>query len=148
MPSDVAGVPEATIGMCVTLVAIVAMAVDHLLGDDPGLEDPVTFAISVVLSVTLAVLLFGWLVPRTLAHPAGPVLAATRGLWCSVAALLSVPLTMWLGLPFVTAGAGLVLGLRGRSSERRSRATTAVVLALAVLLFGTVGYIAQAVGKL
>ncbi len=147
MPSDVARVPVAAVGLCVTLVAIAAMAVDHLLGDDPGLEDPVTFAISAVLSVTLALLL-GWLVPRTVADPAGPVLAATRGLWCSVAALLGVPLTMWLGLPFVMAGAGLVLGLRGRGSERRSRATTAVVLAHAVLLFGTVGYIAQAARKL
>ena len=148
MPWNPSAVPATAVGMCVTLLAIAAMAVDHLLGDDPGLEDPVTFVISVVLSVTLAVLLFGWLVPRMVAHPTGPILAATRGLWCSVAALLGVPLTMWLGLPFVTAGAGLVLGLRGRGSERRSRATTAVVLAVAVLLFGTVGYFAQAVRKL
>ena len=45
LPSEVARVPVAAVGLCVTLVAIAAMAVDHLLGDDPGLEDPVTFAI-------------------------------------------------------------------------------------------------------
>ena len=35
------------------------MAVDHLLGDDPGLEDPPTFLISAAIILVIATLLFG-----------------------------------------------------------------------------------------
>jgi hypothetical protein len=32
---------ETAIGIAATVVALVAMVFDHLLGDDPGLEDPI-----------------------------------------------------------------------------------------------------------
>ena len=40
-------------------LGIAAMAVDHLLGDDPGLEDPPTFAASAAIVVVVAAVLFG-----------------------------------------------------------------------------------------
>jgi hypothetical protein len=45
-------------------VALVAMAFDHLVGDDPGLEDPVAFAVSAVLTLVTAAGIFGVLIPR------------------------------------------------------------------------------------
>jgi hypothetical protein len=59
---------ERVVGLVALLVAAAAMALDHLVGTDRGdgdggLVDPPMFAISMVLSVAAAVLLFGWLVP-------------------------------------------------------------------------------------
>jgi hypothetical protein len=34
---------ETLVGVAATALAVAAMAVDHLLGDDPGLEDPPAF---------------------------------------------------------------------------------------------------------
>ena len=50
-------------GTGVTL-GLAAMAVDHLLGDDPGLEDPPTFLVSAAVILVIAALLFGLIVPR------------------------------------------------------------------------------------
>jgi hypothetical protein len=63
------------------------MAVDHLLGNeaessDTGLVDPVAFTVSVALSIGVAVLLFGWVVPR--AENRGPERAAVIGVILSV----------------------------------------------------------------
>jgi hypothetical protein len=53
------------IALAVTSLALGAMAVDHLLGDDPGLEDPTMFAISTVLSVAVAGCRSSWLAPAS-----------------------------------------------------------------------------------
>ena len=45
-------------------LGLAAMAVDHLLGDDPGLEDPPTFAISAATILVVAAFLFGFVLPR------------------------------------------------------------------------------------
>jgi hypothetical protein len=57
------GIEWALAGTGVAL-GVAATAVDHLLGDDPGLEDPPTFLISTAIVLVIAVMLFGWLVPR------------------------------------------------------------------------------------
>ena len=60
------------IGEAALSVAVVAMAIDHLVGtegdDEGGLADPAMFAISVALCGALAIALFGWLVPRVISR--------------------------------------------------------------------------------
>jgi hypothetical protein len=53
------------------------MAVDHLVGDDPGLEDPPAFLISAALVQVIAVLPFGRVVPRA----RDPVVPASSSRW-------------------------------------------------------------------
>ena len=117
------------------------MAIDHLVGtesdDESGLADPSTFAISVVLSGALALVLFGWLIPRTLAK--GRSRAATVGLVCSVLSVVPGIALLWLGLPFVSAGAGIALGMEGRR-EAHWRGVAAVALGLAVIVLGLALY--------
>jgi hypothetical protein len=54
---DVTVSRETWIGIAVTVLALVAMAVDHLMGDDRGLEDPPTFLVASGLSLALAAFL-------------------------------------------------------------------------------------------
>jgi hypothetical protein len=77
---------EGGIDVGATALAIVAMAVDHLMGDDRGLEDPPMFLIASGLSLTLAALVFGRIIPRAKAAAARPERAARDGLICSVLA--------------------------------------------------------------
>jgi hypothetical protein len=139
---------ESQIGIAVTLLAIVAMAVDHLMGDDPGLEDPPTFLIASGLSFALAAFLFRRIVPQAQKAVAPAEKAATDGLVCSVLAVFPGIVTIWVGLPFLLAGAGLALGLRARQERRSRRATTAIAIATLVLIAGAGAYTAQAIDKL
>lgn len=127
------------------------MGVDHLLGnesadEDAGLVDPAAFAISAGLSVAVAALLFGRVVPR--ARTRGADRAATVGLACSVLSLLPGIGFLWLGFPFVLAGAGVALGFSGLRGNRRRRALIAVVVGAIVIALGTGLYAAAAVSKL
>lgn len=135
------------VGLVAILVAVGAMAVDHLVGtertDDDGLVDPTMFAISVVLSLAVAAVLFGWLVP--LARRNGPERAARSGLLCSIASVIPGLAFVWVGVPFVVAGAGLALGLDGRRGTRRTEAGAAVVIGSLVLMLGSVAYVVAAV---
>jgi hypothetical protein len=47
---------------------------------------------------------------------------------------------IWLGPPFVLAGAGIALGLLGRGGERGVRAYAAVVIGAAVILLAAAAY--------
>jgi hypothetical protein len=129
------------------LVALAAMAVDHLVGtergEDEGLVDPTTFTVSAVLSLVVAVLLFGWFVPRERSR--GPGRAARSGLVCSVLAVVPGIAVIWLGFPFVVAGAGIALGLEGRQGPRRSEATAAVAVGGLALALGAAAYVVAAV---
>ena len=129
------------------LVALAAMAVDHLLGterdDDEGFVDPTTFAVSAVLTLAVAAFLFGWFVPRERSR--GPGRAARSGLVCSVLAVVPGIAVIWLGFPFVVAGAGMALGLEGRQGPRRAEATAAVVVGGLALALGTAAYVVAAV---
>jgi apolipoprotein N-acyltransferase len=118
------------------VLGLAAMAVDHLLGDDPGLEDPPTFLISAVLVVALVAALFGLVVRRPGDQRRAAVVVAVLG-------LLSLAF-VWLGVPFAVAPAAIALGLRtaGRAG------TFAVALGAAVLALVTVGYAYSAVDKL
>jgi hypothetical protein len=139
---------EAWIGVGATVLAIVAMAVDHMFDEDGGFAaDPSGFAIACALSIALAVYLFGRVVPRALAHPERGERAARDALRLAGITLVSMP-TAWLGLPFVLAGATLALGLVGRHSMGRRRATVAAGFAVLVLLAGAADYVEQTIDKL
>jgi hypothetical protein len=135
------------VGLVALVVAVAAMAIDHLVGtdrtDDEGLVDPAMFAISVGLSLAVAAFLFGWLVPRETSR--GPERAARSGLVCSVASVIPGIAFLWVGFPFVVAGAGLALGLEGRGSGRHFESRAAMAIGGLVLVLGAAGYVVAAV---
>lgn len=135
---------ESRIAISVTVLAIAAMAVDHLLGDDPGLEDPRTFLIACAVTLAVAALVFGGIVPRAKAAER----AGRDGLILSIVAIVPGIATLWLGPPFAIAGGGLALGLYAWQRTRDRRGATAILLGALMLCFGTVAYLVQAVDKL
>lgn len=128
---------ETGIGIAVTALGLVAMVFDHLLGDDPGLEDPIAFIVAAVLTIACAFVVFGVVVPRTKRSAAPADRAATRGGVLAVVSVLSVSL-IWLGVTFPIAGGTLALGLLGRDSSRRWLAYLAMVIAAVVLIVAAV----------
>jgi hypothetical protein len=112
------------------------MAVDHLLGDDPGLEDPPAFLISAAIILATATLLFG-LVVRRARNP------RHASLIVALLSVLSLPL-IWLGVPFAVAPAAIALGLRGEGRL----AMGAIATGALVLLLVTGAYVYSAVDKL
>ena len=141
---------EASIGIGVSAIALGAMAVDHLLADETDVDDdfpvdPFTFFLSAGISLALAALVFGLVVPRT---PAGdPQRAARRALGCGVLAVVSLPL-VWLGPPFPLAGGAIALGLRSRERSPSGRATASAALGIVVVLLGAGAYVGVLVEKL
>jgi hypothetical protein len=139
---------ERIVAVLALLITCGAMAIDHLVGTEGGEDDsfpvdPAMFAIALVLSVAAAGLLFGWLVPRQ--RRRGPERAARTGLVCSVLSIVPGVAFVWIGFPFVIAGAGLALGLEGRRGTRRLEATVAVVVAALVLGLGALAYLIAAI---
>jgi hypothetical protein len=114
-------------------LAAITLAVDHLIGSDPGLEDPVAFVITVSLSLALWGVLFGRVIPRTKTATNPGETAATRGLVCSLLALFPGVPTMFVGLPFVLSAGAIALGLLGRDSSKSGRARAAIVIGSLVL---------------
>jgi hypothetical protein len=130
---------ETAIGIAVTALAIVAMAFDHLdvLGDDfPA--DPAAFLISSALSLTIAAIAFGFVIPRVKADPDPPTRAAGHGFVWSVVAVIPGLGFVWLGVTFVLAGAGIALGLLGRRGNRKRLATAGVALGAVALALSVV----------
>jgi hypothetical protein len=117
-------------------LGLAAMAVDHLLGDDPGLEDPPAFLISAAVILLVAALLFGGVVRRARDPRRASFIVALLG-------VASLPL-IWLGAPFAVAPAAIALGLR---SEGRL-ATAAIAISVVVLLAVTGAYVYDGVDKL
>jgi hypothetical protein len=126
---------ETWIGLLALVLSIGSMATDHLLGSDPGLEDPPAFLIGAGASIVLVVVVFGVVVPR--AKRAGAERCARVGLVCSLLALLSVAVA-WLVPPYVLAAGGIALGLRGREGELKRRATIAIVVGSLAAVLGLV----------
>jgi hypothetical protein len=127
-----------SLGVAGTVVAIYAMVADHLMGDDPGLEDPPAFLFAAALCLLIAGVLFGVVIPRT-----APERAARRGFASSVLAVMSLPLA-FLGFFFVLAAGGIALGGIGQGRL----ATAAVVIGNLVALVGIAGYTYVAITKL
>ena len=107
-------------------LAIAAMAVDHLLGSDPGLEDPPMFLLASVLILALAALVFGRIVPTAI--DAG---TETRDglVLCAVAVVPGIA-TLWLGLPIVLGGGAIALGLAAQQRHAGRLPLVTVALGL------------------
>jgi hypothetical protein len=125
---------DTAIAIVVTSLALVAMAFDHLVGDDAGLDDPVAFAIAAALTLATAVVVFGVIVPRARSNAER---AATRGLVLSVVSFFAITV-IWLGVTFVLAGGAVALGLTGLEGRRRRLAIVAIGLGTGVLVVSTV----------
>jgi Na+/proline symporter len=137
---------EAVIGIAVSALAVGAMAVDHLVGTedeaggDAGLADPPAFVISVVISLALAVFLFGVVVRRATREDAER--AARKAIVCGGLAVAAIAL-LFLGVPFPLAGAAVALGLHGREGARRRTANAAIAIGAFVLALATGAYVAD-----
>jgi hypothetical protein len=118
------------------VLGFAGMAVDHLVGDDPGLEDPPAFLISAAVILVITALLFGRVVRRARDPGRASVIVA-------VLAVASLPL-IWLGVPFAIAPAAIALGKRGEGRGPR----TAVAIGAVVLLLVTGAYTFDAIDKL
>jgi hypothetical protein len=133
---------ETAIAVAVSVVVVGTMAVDHLIGtsdpDEPGLEDPGAFVLSVGLSLLLVALFFGFVVRRAVRDE--PEESTLKAVTFSLLAVLTLPL-LFLALPFPFAGAGVALGLHARDGRRWGLATAAVVVGGFVLALGSVAYL-------
>jgi hypothetical protein len=125
------------IAAAVTAFALVAMVFDHLLGDDPGLEDPVAFAVAAAFVLVTAGIVFGVVVPRAKADSEPAERAARDGFILSVISFLTIAL-IWLGVTFVVAGGAVALGFLGLGGRRRRLAMVAIVIGTGVLVVSTV----------
>ena len=135
---------ESAIGVVVSVLAVGAMAVDHLIGEaDPGEDDsfPVdapTFVLTSVLSLALTAALFRFVVGRATADD--PRRIARKALVFGALAVLTVPL-LFAGVPFPLAGAGVALGLLAHGRGRDRAGIAAIVAGLLVLALGTGVYV-------
>jgi hypothetical protein len=127
-------------GVAFTGLAVLGLACTYLL---PGLLDGGHrievrgFLLGLAVTLLLAGVLFGRVVPAALRAPRDSNRPARTGLITSGFALISVA-AFWLGAPLVTAGAALALARRGQersaSSGGRGRATAAVVISVVVVV--------------
>ena len=107
-------------GLAATILTAAALAAANFTGDGDNGGGP-EYALTLAVSLLLAIGLFGWVIPRT-TRP------AKAGLVVGVIALLSIA-AYWTGLPYVLGPAAVVLGQLGRArAETRTPATIAVVL--------------------
>jgi hypothetical protein len=136
---------ETLIGLVAVTLAIVAMAVDHLIASDPGLDDPLAFVITVGLSLALWAFVFGRVVPRAKADANPGEKAATSGFVCSLLAVFPGVPTLFVGLPFILSAGAIALGLLGRDSRHSRLAWAAVVIGSLVLLL-SLGYVVSGGG--
>jgi hypothetical protein len=107
-------------GFAAAVLAAIALAAANFTGDgENGGVGP--YAFTLIVSIAVAVVLFGWAIPR-IERP------ARAGLVVGVLGILSVA-AYWTGLPYVLGPAAIVLGLLGRARvEGKNAATASVVL--------------------
>ena len=107
-------------GIGAAILAAAALAAANFTGTGEN-GGGAAYAITLAVSLLVAVGLFGWVIPRT-TRP------ARTGLVVGVLALLSIA-AFWTGLPYVLGPAAVVLGQLGRArSETRMPATIAIAL--------------------
>ena len=135
---------EAALGVAASLLAVGAMAVDHLIGkSDPGENDsfPVDtpgFVLTSVLSIAVAIALFRFVVRRAATNEARRL--ARKALIVGVLAIVTIPL-LFAGVTFPIAGAAIALGLMTRASGRQRAGAAAVILGTLVLVLGVGVYL-------
>jgi hypothetical protein len=118
------------IGLVAAVLTAVALAFANFgTGDNGG---GIEYAGTLGGSLLLAVVLFGWVIPRT-DHP------ARTGLVVGLLALLSLP-AFWSGVPYVLGPAAIALGMLGRSAGR-AQATAAIALGALATIAGFVALV-------
>ena len=121
-------------GFAAAVLTAVALAAANFVGDGEN-GGAGAYAITLVASLLIAAVLFGWAIPR-IERP------ARMGLIVGVLGLLSIA-AYWTGLPYVLGPAAIVLGLLARSRvEEKNGGTAAVILGL----LATLGGIAAVIG--
>ena len=116
------------IGVAAALLTAAALAAANFTGsgDNGGGAE---YALTLGVSLILALALFGWVIPRTNR-------SARAGLVVGLLAILSLA-AFWSGLPYVLGPAAVVLGVLGRSrGESRPQATTAIALGALATIAG------------
>jgi hypothetical protein len=109
-------------GLVAAALTAFALAAANFLGtgtneNGGGIE----YAVTLGASIAVALIVFGWLIPRT-ARP------GRAGLVTGLIGVLSLA-AFWTGLPYVLGPAAIVFGLLGRArAGERGQATVAVVL--------------------
>jgi len=123
------------VGIAAAVLTAIALAGANFVGSTDENGGVVPYAGTLALSVVVALVLFGWAIPR-IERP------ARAGLVVGLVALLSLA-AYWSGLPYVLGPAAIVLGLLGRARhDSRTAGTIAVVLGA----LATVGGIAAVLG--
>ena len=135
---------EAAIAAAVAAAAVLAMAIDHLIGteSEPGESqsaEPMVFVATSLLALGLTIALFRFVVMPLRRDPDR---AGRRAILYSLFAVLTVPL-LFLALPFPFAGAAIALGLIGRDGHRRRLATAASAIGVLVVALCLGAYTAE-----
>jgi hypothetical protein len=111
------------------LTAVALAAANFLSAETSENGGGIEYAVTLGGSIAVALLVFGWLIPRT-SRP------GRAGLVTGLIAVLSLA-AFWSGLPYVLGPAAIVLGLLGRARpDERGQGTAAVVLGALVTIAG------------
>jgi hypothetical protein len=111
------------------LTAVALAAANFLSAETSENGGGIEYAVTLGGSIAVALILFGWLIPRT-ARP------GRAGLVTGLIGVLSLA-AFWSGLPYVLGPAAVVFGLLGRARDgERAQATAAVVLGVLVSAAG------------
>ena len=128
------------VGLGAAVLAAIALAGANFVStasDENG--GAFAYASMLALSVGVALVLFGWAIPR-IERP------ARAGLVVGLVGLLSLPV-FWSGLPYVLGPAAIVLGLLGRArAGSRTSGTVAVVLGVLATVGGVAAVLIDQLG--
>ena len=109
------------IGVAAAILAAIGLAAANFLGEDGENGGLGPYVGTLAVSVAIAVVVFGWAIPRS-ERP------ARAGIIAGALALLSVAV-YWTGVPYVLGPAAIAYGLLGRArTDSRGAGTVAVVL--------------------
>ena len=131
MSATVTGITnERVVGPIVGLIMLGAIAVANFVGEGEN-GGPAEFAVSAVVALAVAALLFGRVVPNARE-------SARPGRTALVLAILAVVtlVVFWSGLPQVLAPAAIVLGMAAPRSRETVAATVLGSVAYALSLVG------------
>lgn len=105
------------------------------------------FLISFALCIAVWALLFGWVLPKIRRKSSNR--EATSALILSIIAIVPGMGTLWLGLPFILAGAGIASGRHAQQQAPKSGRALAAVVVGAIALGGAgIVYLLEAIQKL
>lgn len=124
-------------GLVAAALTAVALAAANFVSTETSENGGgVEYAVTLGGSIVVALVLFGWLIPRT-ERP------GRTGLVTGLIGALSLA-AFWSGLPYVLGPAAIVLGLLGRArGSERGQGTAAVVLGALVTAAGIAAVVAD-----